>query len=269
METTRTLETSNYEADTESFRLCSIRWAAVIAGLAVGLGVHMLLLLIGAAAGLGVYGVGASPDGTTVSVAAAVWNSISLLVTAAIGGFVAARASGLRRIADGVLHAVASWGASMLFYAFLTSMVAGAALTGAVGMAAVSTGITASQNSEASIGELLGVLERGDRAASVRLLRERFNLTSEQAERVADRGLGMFGRPGERGTTANANLADAAKTGAATSAWLSVIILLSLAAGAGGGIIGARGSLKRSRPGHFREHHALHGQTPGRGIPTT
>lgn len=261
---TRTVETTSFDAD--SFRLCGIRWAAVLAGLAVGLGVHMLLMLIGAAAGLAVYGAGVFPDGRTVPLAAALWSSISLLVTAAIGGYVAARTSGLRRTADGVMHAIAAWGASVLFYALLTGVVAGSTPAGAFGMAAVSTGITTTQSAETSMSELLVELERGDRDASVRLLRERFNLTPEQAERVADRGLSMFRTPG--GSGSDANLSNAAQAASATSAWLSLIILLSLLAGAGGGMLGARGSLKRSRPGagHYREHHVIH--TPDHGIPT-
>lgn len=248
---TRTVDTTNYDYDATP-PLFGIRWAAVIAGLAVGLGVHLLLLLIGAAAGFAVYGGGERPDGESVSFAAAIWNSISLLIAAVIGGYVAARASGLRRNADGVLHAVASWGASMLCYAVLTGTVAGNALTGAFGMAAASAGVISSQTSESSMSELLAGLERGDRAASVRMLRERFGLPSEQAERLADRALAMTGGTGNS-TEANANLNDAAQAASATSAWLSLVILLSLAAGAGGGLIGARGSLKRSRPGHHRE----------------
>ncbi len=247
---TRTVETTNYDTDSTP-PLFGIRWAAVIAGLAVGLGVHLLLLLIGAAAGFAVYGGGERPDGGSVSLAAAIWSSISLLVAAVIGGYVAARASGLRRNADGVLHAVASWGASMLCYALLTGTVAGNALTGAFGMAAASAGVVSAQTSESSMSELLAGLERGDRVGSVRMLRERFGFTSEQAERLADRALATIGGTGSAG--ANANVNDAAQAASATSAWLSLVILLSLAAGAGGGLIGARGSLKRSRPGHYRE----------------
>lgn len=60
----RTLQTSGFETD--SAPLYSIRWAAVIAGLAVGLGAHLVLLLLGIA-GLGC----GRPDGSSLSIAAA------------------------------------------------------------------------------------------------------------------------------------------------------------------------------------------------------
>jgi hypothetical protein len=266
---TRTIETTSFDADRPP--LYSIRWAAVLAGLAVGLGVHLLLLLIGVSAGLVVFGAGEGTDAGNASLAAAIWNSISLLMAAVTGGYVAARASGLRRTADGVLHAVASWGASMLCYAALAGLVAGSVagstLAGAFGMAGTTSGIATAQNAESSISELLSGLERGDRAGSVILLRERFGLTPEEAERLADRALGMLGSAG--GVESDIDLRDAAQAASTTSAWLSLIILLSLAAGAGGGLIGARGSLKRSRPGHYREHRVIHTHVPpGQGLPT-
>lgn len=263
---TRTIETSSLDIDRPP--LYSIRWAAVFAGLAVGLGLHLVLLLIGIAAGLVVVGLGDLPDGGEVSLTvAAVWNSIILLIAALAGGYVAARASGLRRSADGVLHAVAAWGASMLCYALIAGSVAGSTLAGSFGMVATSADVAAAQSTESSMSELLMGLERGDRAGSIALLRDHFGLTGEQAERIADRALAMLGGAGsaESGT----NLNDAAQVASVTSAWLSLIILLSLAAGAGGGLIGARGSLKRSRPGHYREHRVVHTHTPpAQGLPT-
>lgn len=262
---TRTIETSTLDADRPP--LYSIRWAAVFAGLAVGLGLHLVLLLIGIAAGLVVVGLGDQADGGEVSITiAAVWNSIILLVAALSGGYVAARASGLRRSADGVLHAVAAWGASMLCYALIAGSVAGSTLAGTFGMAPTPASVATGQSTESSMSELLTGLERGDRAGSVALLRDRFGLTAEQAERVADRALAMLGGAGS--PESDTNLSDAAQVASVTSAWLSLIILLSLAAGAGGGLIGARGSLKRSRPGHYREHHVVRTHTsPGQDMP--
>jgi len=259
---TRTLSTSRLDADSPP--LYGIRWAAVLAGLAVGLGMHLLLLLIGAAAGFAVYGTGEHPGSDSISLAAALWNSISLLVATTIGGYVAARASGLRRTADGVLHAVASWGASMLCNALLAGSVAGNTLTGAFGMAATSAGFAVSQNSESSMNALLSRLERGDRVGAIRLLRERFGLTLDQASSITDRAISMFGAAGNNGL-AYPNPNDTSPATSATSAWLSLVIVLSLAAGAGGGLIGSRASLKRSRPGHYR---AIGSRSPDRGIPT-
>jgi len=227
--------------------LYGIRWAAVLAGLAVGLGVHLLLLLIGAAVGPAVYGVGERPDGGSIALTAVIWDSISLLSAAVVGGYVAARGSGLRRRADGVLHAVTAWGAAMLCYALLTGSVVVSTLSGVLGTAAVSAGVVTVEPSESSMSELMARLERGDRAGSVRMLRERFGLSSEQAERAVDRALALVGS-----SAPAANFNDAAQAVSATSTWLSLVIFMSLAGGAGGGLIGAHGSFKRSRPGYRR-----------------
>lgn len=273
---TRTIETTSLDIETPP--LFSIRWSAVIAGVAVGLGVNLLLLLLGATAGFAVYGVGQRPEGTTISLAAAVWNGFSMLISAFVGGYVAARASGLRRTADGLLHAVTSWGASMLFYAILTTTVAGNALSGAFGMAAAT--FTATGNPEASMAELLGGFERGDRPATIRMLRERFGLSEDQAARMADRALALRGEnagaspreaTGAPGATTTPLTSEdvnvAARTATAASALLSAVILLSLASGLGGGMVGVHGSLKRSRPGPGGRRQVIRTHTD-QGLPT-
>lgn len=259
----RTVETSGYEAD--SAPLYSIRWAAVIAGVAVGLGVHLVLLLAGLAAGLAVFGSGERPDGSSLSLAAAIWNSVSLLIAAAVGGYIAARSCGLRRTADGVLHAVASWGASMVCYVFLVSALTGTTVAGLFGVttAAARINLGTSASSNATISDLLGAVERGDRASAVRMMRERFGLSSDEAERATDRALAMAGSgrgsTGVPGQTVN----DAAKTASAASAWISLVILLSLAAGAGGGVFGTHGTRNRTTASYRRNRQVMRHRTDG------
>ncbi len=252
----RTVETSGYESD--SAPLYSIRWAAVIAGLAVGLGVHLVLLLAGLAAGLAVLGSGERPDGTSLSLAAAIWNAFSLLFAALVGGYIAARSSGLRRAADGVLHAVAAWGASMVCYLFLVSALTGNTVAGLLGVttatARMNIGVSASSN--ATMTDLLSALERGDRDSAARLMRERFGLNPDEADRAADRALAMVG--GTRAGAPAEKVNEAARTVSAASAWMSLVILLSLAAGAGGGLLGARGTRERAVPSYRRNRHIVH-----------
>lgn len=248
---TRITETRTVEPvglDALNVPLDGIRWPAVFAGLAVGLGVHLLLMLVGVALGLAVYGAGERPDSSSVSIAAAVWNMVSMLVAAFVGGFVAARASGLRRNADGMIHGVVAWGASMLFFAALTGSVTGSAVSGMFGVAAPAA--TARGADPASIGELLSGIQSGDRAAAARILRDRFGLTQEQAVQAADRAMAITGRGGAASEEAASEVADTAQKAAAASTWLSAMILLSLVAGAGGGLLGARGARKRAL--HYR-----------------
>jgi hypothetical protein len=246
--------------------LCSIRWAAVIAGLIVGLSVHLVLALIGLAAGLAVFGAGSRPDGESISMAAALWNSLSLLIAAAVGGYVASRSAGLRRTADGVLHAVASWGASMLCYVFLISAITGTTVGSLFGFAATTTMAGAQMgggDAGATVTELLAGIERGDREAVTQTMRERFGMSAEQAEQAVDRAMAMFGeaRPDGGAQTAQ-RLEGAAQAASAASAWLSLVILLSLAAGVGAGVVGARGTRKRMLIVSHRRHAIPPGAMP-------
>ncbi|MGE5469516.1 MAG: hypothetical protein ACM3X0_01830 [Bacteroidota bacterium] len=255
---TRIVETAGI--DTEGAPLYAIRWPAVFAGLAVGLGINLLLMLIGIAAGFAVFGSGARPEGSSVSIAAAIWNTISMALAALIGGYVAARSSGLRRATDGMLHGVVAWGATLLCLVALTGSVTGNALSGMVNVAANTAGIAATRSSDTSMAELLATLEKGDRDAAVRMLRDRFGLSQEQANTTADRALSMTGRGS---TTSSDKVTGAAQAASTASAWLSMVILLSLLAGAGGGLLGARGARQRALPGRHVEHRVhLHSTGP-------
>jgi hypothetical protein len=111
----------------------AVRWTAVLAGMAVGIAMHLVLSLAGTALGLALY---APAPREVLPVAGAVWNVASMLVAALIGAYVAARASGLRRMADGVLHGVVSWGATTVLFAILASTAIGAMLGGLFGLVA-------------------------------------------------------------------------------------------------------------------------------------
>src|SRR4051812_1584876 len=75
-------------------RLSPVSWPAIFASLAVGISVMLLLTLAGVAVGVSVVDTGTdSPRAITMGAAA--WQTISMLVAAIVGGFVAARLSGL------------------------------------------------------------------------------------------------------------------------------------------------------------------------------
>lgn len=105
--------------------LNTVRWSAVLAGMAVGIAVHLVLTLGGVALGLALNERG---NAYGIPLAAGAWNTLSMLAGALVGGYVAARASALRRIADGMLHGIVAWGATTLVFAVL-------ALTTASGLA--------------------------------------------------------------------------------------------------------------------------------------
>jgi hypothetical protein len=101
--------------------LYNLRWGAIFAGLAVGIAVHLVLTLLGMAAGFAALDAVDLTTDVVIPVTAAAWGTISMVVAALIGGYVAARSSGFRRTTDGVLHGIVAWGASMLLFAAIAT----------------------------------------------------------------------------------------------------------------------------------------------------
>lgn len=221
---------------TSSYRLplANLRWGAIFAGLVVGLSTHALLLMIGAAAGLAAAAGDAAPEGT-MPIAAGVWNTVSMIIAAFVGAYIAARTSGMRRTSDGLLHGAVSWGATMIVSLLLATTLTGGMLgnlftTGAQGQ----TGAVS--------GDVLSSVNQGDRGEAIALLQERAGLTTEQAARVVDQALILRGRGDQASPGAQSAAEDAMRTASVASGWLSAAIVLSLLAAIGGGIVGARGT---------------------------
>jgi len=114
--------------------ISAVRWGAVLAGMAVGIALNLVLVVAGTALGLALN----VPDteGPSLPVAAAAWNAIAMLISAFVGGFVAARASALRRTVDGALHGAVAWGATTLAFAALTMTSLGLLVGGLYGAVA-------------------------------------------------------------------------------------------------------------------------------------
>jgi hypothetical protein len=226
----------------------AVRWAAVLAGMSIGIALHLVFALAGAALGFALYEPGIPLE--SVPVAAAVWNVLSMLIAAFIGGYVAARASGLRRLADGMLHGSVSWGATTLLFAILATTAMGALFGGLFGLAApqarTAGGPTTLEGGIATGSPLtqsvIEALRAGDRAGAVRRLQEQGRLTEEEANRSVDVAV-LIGRAASSAAPGAAAKAEqTAAVAAAATAWLAGAIVLSLVAGMIGGGIGARGA---------------------------
>ena len=217
-------------------RLSPISWPAVFASLAVGISVMLLLTLAGVAVGFSVVEPGAdSPRAITMG--AAVWQTISMLIAALIGGYVAARLSGLRRTADGILHGAVSWGATTLLYAALATTALGALTAGMFGLLTPGTTERATAAPSSAVG--------GDREQAQRTL-EGIGLSSEQARTVIDKlnapAAATGGSPESR-----QQAEQAADTVGTATGWLSATVLLSLVLSTIGGALGARGTRRVNR----------------------
>jgi hypothetical protein len=223
-------------------RLSSISWPAIFASLAVGISVMLLLTLAGVAVGVSVVDTGAdSPRAITMG--AAVWQTISMLVAAIVGGYVAARLSGLRRTGDGVLHGAVSWGATTVLYAALATTALGTLTAGMFGLLAPSGSEHASATAVA-----------GDRDQAQRTL-ESMGMSPDQARTIMDR---LNAPAAGTGTSASApatrqQVEEAADTVGTATGWLSATVLLSLVLSMIGGAMGARGVRRTNRRLENRE----------------
>lgn len=271
------MEAHVIESETAAARrplMSQIRWTAVIAGLAVGLAVHLLLSLFGIAIGLTALEPEAGQPAGAVPMATGIWTGISMLIAAFIGGYVAARVSGLTRSTDGILHGFVAWATITVLFAYIATTAIGSIVGGTFGALGqgVSQAVGGAAQGGAGIGQQLQSLiagtegaeinpddmaavqdrlQAGDRQGAVDIMVNRMGFTEERANQVADRGMSLVG-PG-----AGQQLREAA--GATVSAltaaswWLFVGLLLSLVVGLWGGLVGARAIGKRTMGDHSAE----------------
>jgi len=210
----------------------NIRWGAIFAGLAVGLATNMLLVMLGTAAGLSLVEVDGSNSGNQVPLIASIWNVASMVIAAFVGGYVAARASGLKRTSDGILHAVVAWGMTLLLAVFMASAVTGStfnAMFPSLQGRAVQEG-----------AQVLGSIDDGDRQAAAVSLQRNLGISSDQAHQLIDQALALSGNDAEVGEAGRAAARETLRTATVVSIWLTLSTLLSLLTAVGGGVLGIR-----------------------------
>jgi len=228
--------------------LSPISWPAIFASLAVGISVMLLLTLAGVAVGVSVVEPGADSP-RVITMGAAAWQTMSMLVAAVVGGYVAARLSGLRRTADGVLHGAVSWGATTVLYAVLATTALGALTAGMFGLLA-----------PVSAERAAATPATGDRDQAQRTL-ESIGLTVEQARIVADQltANAPTGAPVER-----QQMQEASDTVGTATGWLSATVLLSLLLSLVGGAMGTRAARRGNRRIEQREPTTTMSEAPPR-----
>ena len=216
-------------------RLSPVSWPAIFASLAVGISVMLLLTLAGVAVGVSVVDPGADTP-RAITMGAAAWQTVSMLVAALVGGYVAARLSGLRRTADGVLHGAVSWGATTVLYAALATTALGTLTAGMFGLLAPGT-------AERTASAATSSMAPGDREQAQRTL-ESIGLTAEQARTVMDK----LNAPAAATSPATRQQAEeAGDTVGTATGWLTATVLLSLVLSMAGGSTGVRGTRRVNR----------------------
>lgn len=215
-----------------------ISWGSILAGVFVGLAVYMLLALLGVAAGLSAVDPQAADPAGSVPVATGIWTGISLLISAFIGGYVAARMSGLSRLGDGLFHGFVSWGVTTVLFAYLATTAVGSMLGGTFNVLGQGLqGATQGAVSQAAAPD-------GSIAQAGQELRQR-------AEGVVDQATAII--QGDQVPAQARNVAENAVSALAKASWwLFAGVLLSMLLGIGGGAAGIRATRRRSQDAGLR-----------------
>jgi hypothetical protein len=110
-----------------------ISWGAVLAGAAIVIAVHVSLSLLGFGIGMSTVdpAAGDSPQATSIGIGAGAWWVISNLIALVIGGYVAARLSGMPRPGDGIIHGMLVWAVTLLITMYLLTTSVGSIVGGA------------------------------------------------------------------------------------------------------------------------------------------
>lgn len=120
-----------------------ISWGAVLAGAAVAAATMVLLSLLGVA--LGATGLHLSHATGSYGVSAGLWTIVNVILSMALGGYVASRLSGTHSHLDGELHGVTVWAIAILAAtAFLAAAASNEVVIVATG-AGVDTGASQAQ----------------------------------------------------------------------------------------------------------------------------
>lgn len=255
----------------------AIRWGAVIAGVVSGTSSYLLLTLLGLAVGLTAVDPTAAEPVGRVPLATGIWTGVSMLVGAFIGGYVSGHMSGLSRASDGMLHGFVSWGATTLLYGILATSAAGAILGGTFKalsssvqgaaqvaeksganpqsaldqLAARITGSGGGQVNAQSLSALQQALSSGNRDQAINIMVQDMGFTQERATQLADNAGPMLSEQNVRETADKAT-----NVLAATSWWLFIGLLVSLALGITGGAAGTRAAGNRLHGDHTAERQA-------------
>ncbi|MEO5573665.1 MAG: hypothetical protein ABIR48_04185 [Gammaproteobacteria bacterium] len=210
-----------------------ISWGSIFAGVIVGLATYMLLALLGVAAGLSAVDPQSADPAGSVPIATGIWTGISMLISAFVGGYVAARMSGLSRMGDGLFHGFVSWGVTTVLFAYLATTAVGSMLGGTFNV--LGQGLQG-----AAQGAVSQAANPDSRAAQAgQDLRQQAGQVVDQAAAIVQ---------GDQMSPQVREVADNTVSALAKASWwLFAGVLLSMLLGIGGGAAGIRATSRRSQ----------------------
>jgi len=135
-----------------------LSWGAVLGGLVVTLGVYLLLMVLGLAAGLSSVDPANLASAKHAGIGAGIWSVVAPLLALFIGGVVASRTAGIVDRSSGAVHGAVLWSlatiAGVLLVGSAVRGIAGAAM-GVTKDAAVAAGAAARSGDD--VGRALGL----------------------------------------------------------------------------------------------------------------
>ncbi|KAB0677733.1 hypothetical protein [Aureimonas leprariae] len=180
-----------------------VSWGAIIAGAIITFVVQIMLGLLGIGIGLSTVdpaGNGA-PTLSTLGTSTGIWAIVTVLIATFIGGYSAARLSGVLTRGESVLHGVVTWATSTLLIVYLLTSGAGSIISGTLGtvgssFSAIGSAVQAvAPNSLAGLPEGLqnqarDLLRRGEQQGQ-----QAVNQAQQQGQQAADQARQATGEP--------------------------------------------------------------------------
>ena len=96
-----------------------IQWGAIVAGLAIGLAIQMVLTLLGLSIGAWSIDLREVHPAGGIPLATGLWTGMSMVISAFIGGYAASRLSGASIRTVGVYHSAVLWAVTSVVFAWL------------------------------------------------------------------------------------------------------------------------------------------------------
>jgi hypothetical protein len=249
-----------------------ISWGGVFGGVLAGIGTLLLLTSLGLAVGISAVDP-RDPDAGAIGTGAAIWTTLSLLVSLFVAGWASTRLSMLWERTTAMFEGALVWVMSLILVLYLTANGVGLIASGAFGLlgsaaqtagAAMAPAFDPNGMSAGSVDDILAKL-RNPQAASVVANATGMSQqeASQELSRISTQVEAARNNPAQAAAQARQGLADLTarakqnlsqkaaevKPEATTTAWLAfAALVLSLLAAIGGAAVGRRNVERRVTP---------------------
>lgn len=173
----------------EEFEFVGFRlsWGAIFAGLVTAVVVQVILSLLGLAIGFGALNFQAAQPFQGVSIGAAIWAIVTVLLSLFAGGLVAGHLAGVLSRFDGALHGMLVWGLSVIVAIWAVSTGVSTILGGIFGVAGQTVAATISGAGRVGAAAVANVdtIPAGQADQQVVAILEQQGLSEQRARQAA------------------------------------------------------------------------------------